>query len=146
MNQRTARVDSRQRNTTVLYVAMDGFDMSVRSYGLVAIGGVTGAVVRYGVSLVFVNEFPWATLSVNVAGAFLLGVVVYEGLFVGGLSRESRLLASTGFLSSFTTYSTFVADTAALDVRWAAVFVVANYGLGFLAVVFGREVVRWLQA
>lgn len=120
--------------------------MSVRSYGLVAFGGVTGAVVRYGVSLVFVGEFPWATLSVNVAGAFLLGIVVYEGLFVGGLSRESRLLASTGFLSSFTTYSTFVADTAALDVRWAAVFVVANYGLGFLAVVSGREVVRWLQA
>lgn len=120
--------------------------MRVRSLGLVAFGGITGALARYAVSLVFVGGFPWATLSVNVIGAFLLGVIVYEGRFVGELSRESRLLASTGFISSFTTYSTFVADAAALDPRIATIYVAANYGVGFLAVLCGRGVVLWLRS
>ncbi len=118
--------------------------MNVRALGLVAMGGFLGALSRYAIAAAFPAAFPWGTLLVNVVGAFLLGVIVYEGILLGGLSREARLLASTGFVSSFTTYSTFAAETVALDPTLAALNVAGNYVLGFLAVFCARTVVRWL--
>lgn len=120
--------------------------MDRRALLLVASGGIAGALSRYAVSLLVPGSFPWGTLAVNVAGAFLLGIVVYRGVFVGRMTRETRLLASTGFIASFTTYSTFAADTVALDPGLAAANVAANYALGFLAVLCAREVVRWSRA
>ncbi len=117
--------------------------MQRRAIPLVAAGGFTGAVLRHGVGFVLPEMFPWGTLLVNVAGAFALGVVVYTTTFRGQISDEARLLVSTGFISSFTTYSTFAGETVRLDPTLAALNVVGNYMLGFLAVLLAREVVRW---
>ena len=111
---------------------------------LIAVGGFTGASLRYSVSLAFVGAFPWGTLAVNVLGSFLLGVVLYERHLVDAVSAETRLLVGTGFLSSFTTYSTFALQTAQLDPSLAALNVVANYALGLLAVLASRLVTRWV--
>jgi CrcB protein len=83
------------------------------------------------------------TLVVNVVGAFLLGVVVYAADDGRVVSEAGRLFVSTGFLSSFTTYSTFAGDTAALAPGVAALNVVGNYALGGAAVLLAREVVQW---
>ena len=112
---------------------------------LVAAGGFAGATARYGVGLAFPAAFPWGTLTVNVAGSFALGVVLYEARLLGALGSDVRLLLGTGFLSSFTTYSTFAAQTMALSPAMAVLNVTANYGLGLLAVLAGRSAVRrWL--
>lgn len=111
--------------------------------GLVAAGGFAGAIVRHAVGVALPGAFPWGTLAVNVAGAFLLGVLLYENRLRGPLSRETRLVAGTGFLSSFTTYSTFALETASASPELAAANVVATYALGFAAVVAGRTAVRW---
>jgi CrcB protein len=79
---------------------------------------------------------------VNVVGSFLLGVLLYESRLVGALSAETRLVVGTGFLSSFTTYSTFAVETAALGPTLAVVNVAANYALGLLAVLAGRLLAR----
>jgi len=110
---------------------------------LVAVGGFAGAVCRYAVAVALPAAFPWGTLAVNVAGAFLLGVVVYGTAGLRRLPEAARLVVATGFLSSFTTYSTFAAETAALSPALAAANVAANYALGFLAVVLARGVVLW---
>ena len=110
---------------------------------LVAFGGFFGALSRHAISLVFPAAFPWGTLAVNVLGCFLLGLVVYETRTRGRIPAAARLFVSTGFISSFTTYSTFAGDTLALAPRLAALNIAANYGLGFLAVLCAREVVRW---
>lgn len=118
-------------------------DMEHRAAALVAVGGFAGALSRHALAVLSPGAFPWGTLAVNVAGAFLLGLVVYGVAERGGIPDAVRLAVSTGFLSSFTTYSTFAGETIALDPALAAVNVAANYGLGFAAVVLAREVVRW---
>ena len=117
--------------------------MKRRGTLLVAAGGFFGAVSRHGVSVVLPESFPWGTLVVNVCGAFILGLVVYTTRTDGGVSDGVRLVFSTGFISSFTTYSTFAGETVSLNPTLAAVNIVGNYALGFLAVLLAREVIRW---
>jgi CrcB protein len=113
---------------------------------LVAVGGFAGAVLRHAVAVALPGGFPWGTLAVNVAGSFALGVLLFEAKLAGRLSSETRLVLGTGFLSSFTTYSTFALQTASLSPELAVANVGANYALGFLAVVAGRSTVRSLAA
>ncbi|WP_435100096.1 fluoride efflux transporter FluC [Halarchaeum sp. P4] len=107
---------------------------------LVAVGGVAGANCRYLAGLLAPGLA--GTLLANVLGAFLLGFVVYETIYRGSLSTEARLLVSTGFLSSFTTYSTFAVDSATATLPLLVVNVVATYALGFAAVLAGRTLAR----
>jgi CrcB protein len=111
---------------------------------LVAVGGFAGAVLRHAVAVALPDGFPWGTLTVNVAGSFALGILLFEAKLAGRLSAETRLVLGTGFLSSFTTYSTFAVQTAALSPMLAVANVGANYALGFAAVLAGRATVRSL--
>ncbi len=108
---------------------------------LVGVGGFVGAVLRHVVSGALPVGFPWGTLTVNVAGSFALGVLLYEAHLTDLLAPETRLVVGTGFLSSFTTYSTFAVQTASLSPMVAVANVGANYVLGILAVLLGRRVV-----
>ena len=117
--------------------------MKLRSTLLVAGGGFAGAVSRYGIALALPESFPWGTLAVNVVGAFALGLFVYRVRDRGHVPDRVRLAASTGFVSSFTTYSTFAVETVALNPGLAAGNVLANYALGFAAVLAAREVIEW---
>ena len=76
----------------------------------VGAGGAVGAVCRYFVGTALSESpYPVPTLVVNVAGSFLLGLLLALG------SGDSLLLfAGVGFCGSFTTYSTFSVDTVRL--------------------------------
>jgi CrcB protein len=111
---------------------------------LIAVGGFVGAILRYAVGRALPTTFPLGTLAVNVLGSFALGVLLYEAHLVGALSAETRLVVGTGFLSSFTTYSTFAVETSRLSPELAVANVGLNYVLGFTAVVLGRSVARWV--
>lgn len=112
---------------------------------LVAVGGFVGATLRHAVTLSLPSSFPWGTLAANVAGCFLLGILLYERHLADRLSAETRLVLGTGFCSSFTTYSTFATETVGLGPQLAAANVGVNYALGFLAVIFGQVVARWVS-
>ncbi|WP_433626816.1 fluoride efflux transporter CrcB [Halomicrococcus sp. NG-SE-24] len=113
---------------------------------LVAVGGFVGATLRHAVAVALPGGFPWGTLAVNVAGSFALGVLLYEARLADLLSAETRLVVGTGFLSSFTTYSTFAVQTASLSPTLAVANVAANYVLGLLAVLSARRVVGGVVA
>lgn len=102
---------------------------------VVAVGGFLGATSRYGVGLLVAG--PAGTLAVNVAGSFVLAVVI-------GVVRSPRLrlFLATGLLSSFTTYSTFAVETASLAPLPALANVGATYALGFAAALAGLAVGR----
>jgi CrcB protein len=117
--------------------------MERRAVTLVALGGFTGAMARHAVTVVLPATFPWGTLTVNVVGSFLLGLLVYGARERGSISPRIRLAVSTGFVSSFTTYSTFAAETVGLAPTLAALNIVGNYALGFLAVLSAQVVIRW---
>lgn len=86
---------------------------------LVIAGGTTGALARYGLSMVLPapGGWPLPTLVINLSGAFLLGILlealVRQGPDAGRL-RVIRLLAGTGFMGAFTTYSTLALETNTL--------------------------------
>lgn len=115
-----------------------------RRVALIGGGGFAGALARHLVAVAAPVSFPWGTLAVNVLGSFCLGVLVYESVLAGRLTPGTRLVVGTGFLSSFTTYSTFALETASLSPGLAATNVVANYGLGLVAVLAGRRVAGWV--
>lgn len=110
---------------------------------LVAAGGFAGAVLRHAVTVTLPTAV-LGTLAVNVLGSFALGALLYEARLSGVLSAETRLVLGTGFLSSFTTYSTFAAQTLSLSPTTAVANVAGNYLLGFLGVILGQAVARWV--
>jgi len=134
---------SNRQPQVLLYVPTESRVWEPRAVALVALGGFAGATSRYGISTLLPAAFPWGTLAVNVVGCFLLGYVVYTVEDRGPISDRLRLFVASGFVSSFTTYSTFAGETVALEPTSAALNVAGNYLLGFLAVLFAREVVRW---
>lgn len=79
--------------------------------GFVALGGALGALARYGVAQGLSHgSWPWATLVVNLVGAFALGLLLEALSRSGddfGARQRLRLTAGTGFCGAFTTYSTF---------------------------------------
>lgn len=66
--------------------------------------------------------FPWGTLAVNVAGSFIIGLALQMSMGRFVWSLETRLLLTTGFCGSLTTFSTFSYETLALleDQQWLA--------------------------
>jgi CrcB protein len=112
----------------------------IEALALVAIGGFVGANGRFLVSELVAG--PAGTLAVNVAGSVLLGFLLYQSIFAGRLSRETRLVVGTGVLSSFTTYSTFAVESIQLGAVGGLGYVVASYALGILGVLLGREAAR----
>ena len=112
--------------------------LTVETIVLVGIGGFAGSNLRYFVgSLVPGLE---GTLLVNALGSFALGFLLYEAMHIGIVSDETKVAATTGFLSSFTTYSTFAVETA-LTPEWAVANVAASYVLGFSGVLLARRAV-----
>lgn len=72
---------------------------------MVLIGGICGALVRYKINIYtsnfYLGTFPLATLCVNLAGSFLMGI-----LFAKVCAGYSYALLGTGFLGGLTTFST----------------------------------------
>ncbi|HAZ95309.1 MAG TPA: fluoride efflux transporter CrcB [Porticoccaceae bacterium] len=99
----------------------------------VAVGGGFGAVARYAISTWIFDstshKFPYATLSVNVLGSFVMGVLFVLILEKGLLPPEWRGVLMIGFLGAFTTFSTFSLDALGL---WqnGHLFLALVYALG----------------
>ncbi|WP_046213403.1 fluoride efflux transporter CrcB [Paenibacillus wulumuqiensis] len=120
-------------------------------YVLVAVFGVLGAVCRYLVSVLIPNHgFPVATLVINLAGCFLLAVIMK---YLSRLPQFSPMLITamgTGFVGSFTTFSTFsVESIQMIEKQWyglAALYMIASLLGGLLASRLGFYLSeRWLS-
>lgn len=97
------------------------------SWLLVALGAAVGAPARYlidrGVQARAGGAFPYGTLSVNITGSLLLGILIGSA---DGASSDLVLLAGVGFCGAFTTYSTFSYETLRLAEDGRVVAAVAN--------------------
>lgn len=110
----------------------------LETLAIVGIGGFAGANLRL-LAIDTGSQLP-GILAANVLGSLVLGFLIYEAQYTGVVDRKSRLLFTTGFLSSLTTYSGFAFYTATAGGPALAVgYVAANYGLGFAGVLVGRE-------
>ena len=111
-----------------------------QAIALVADGGAVGATARYAVELGIPRAL-WATFAANVVGCALLGALVAADRTPGAVTERVRLLVGTGFCSSFTTYSTFALDLVRTQPTVAVGYLLASYGVGFLAVVLAGAAV-----
>jgi CrcB protein len=82
---------------------------------LVVFGGGLGAASRYGIGLlaarVWGTHFPWGTLTANLIGCFLIGLLFALADRARLLSPDIRLLLITGYLGALTTFSSFALET-----------------------------------
>lgn len=105
---------------------------------LVGIGGFAGSNLRYFFDL-FVPSSLLATLTVNVLGCVALGFLLYEQLYGDTISQPARTILATGFIASFTTYSTFVIDVVTTTPQLGIAYLGGSYVLGFVGVLVGQK-------
>ena len=88
--------------------------MNRHQISAVFLGGVTGALARWGILklLPSVDQWPWDIFLINISGAAALGLAV--GFFARSPQKILFLAISTGFCGAFTTFSTFSVDIASL--------------------------------
>lgn len=118
---------------------------------MIAIGGACGALMRYLVSQFVAqqagNTFPWGTMSVNLLGSLIIGILA--GLSSGIIMKEPvRLLLVVGFLGAFTTFSTFSLENMHLlrdgHIKYAVMNILLSNGGGLMLAGLGFVCVRVL--
>lgn len=111
----------------------------------VTLGGGLGALARFLVStwLFLPGRFPWATLIINIAGAFAIGVLWGVGQQQPWFDQWGRYLLVVGLLGGFTTFSAFSLETVALLETGrnfqAMAYVVASVTLCVLMALLGQR-------
>lgn len=112
---------------------------------LVGLGGFIGSVARFLVSKLNLSwhflSIPMGTLTVNVLGSFIIGILVGISTKSDLISTDLRLFLMVGFCGGFTTFSSFSSENLML-MQNGQVFTVLIYTslsilLGFLAVYLG---------
>jgi len=122
---------------------------------LVAVGGASGAVMRYlfGVQTLraFGSGWPFGTFAANILGGLLMGVLAGVLAHRGGADQEKwRLLLGVGVLGGFTTFSAYSLEIALMIERkaWLQAFAysLGSVVLAVTAVFVGLILVRRLVA
>ncbi len=119
----------------------------------VMVGGAIGAGARHLVGQILLARlgpgFPWWTLSVNIAGSLLMGLLI-GWLARSGGSDQARLFLGVGVLGGFTTFSSFSMEFWTLFERGqmaqAAAYVGASVIIGIAACGVGMATMRQLPA
>lgn len=98
-------------------------------YLFVGIAGSLGAILRYLIGIFFFtnSSFPYATLSINLIGSFLLAWLITQFFKKVSISPVIATAIGTGFVGAFTTFSTLSVETVQL-------FQSGSIGLGILYV------------
>ncbi|MCU1533203.1 MAG: camphor resistance protein CrcB [Arthrobacter sp.] len=113
---------------------------------LVGIFGMAGALLRFAVDSWFAHHagsgphWPWATLAVNVAGSFLIGLSISLTGHLE-LGADWRTVIATGLAGGLTTFSSWTTATVRLvsetRYRAAVLNVAANLLAGLAAAALG---------
>lgn len=116
----------------------------------IAIGGALGALSRYllchFVNIACTLTFPIATLTVNLIGGFVMGLLTGYMTYKGILPHNLKAFLITGFLGGFTTFSAFSLDFVLLIEygKWphAFLYALASISLSVLALLGGIALMR----
>jgi len=119
----------------------------------ISLGAIAGALSRYYLGLwltqLFGTGFPYSTLIINISGCFVMGF--FTMLAVGRLIAihpDIRLLVTTGFLGSYTTFSTYELDTANLLQKYSLeidlLYCLSSAFFGLISLVLGNALAEFL--
>ncbi len=119
--------------------------MSVKLLLAVGIGGMLGAGGRYCISLLYgdTNGYPFATLTVNLIGCFLLPFLLNHPYAKQKLAPELLAALTVGVIGSFTTFSTLALETARLwneSVAMAISYILISFFVGLALCFLGYRI------
>ncbi len=125
--------------------------MTLFGYLSIALGGAMGALLRHIISTIVQTQigdpFPWGTLTVNVSGSLLIGIL-FQMFDQIAVSPNMKRLLITGGLGAFTTFSTYSLETFQLIQNRNFGLALINLGgstlAGLIAVFLGISIVRFL--
>ncbi|MEH7443483.1 fluoride efflux transporter CrcB [Bacillus sp. JJ1122] len=119
------------------------------AYLWIGIAGFLGAILRYSIGLFLFDEsqvFPFATLTVNLLGSFILAW--FTTVFVKRFTIPDHMKAAigTGFIGSFTTFSTLSVETVTLihnnEILLAFIYVLVSISGGLIMSRLGYRAVK----
>ena len=124
-----------------------------RSLIAVAIGGMAGCLLRWGLAMMLNRYFPAlppGTLAANLIGCYVIGLALAFFTVNPTLPIEWRLFITTGFCGGLTTFSTFSAEVVLLlqggRPGWAVGAIATHLAGSLLATVAGMATVTWWAA
>jgi CrcB protein len=120
------------------------------TYIAIAVGGTLGCCARYAmtnlVQTVYGRDFPYATLSINLLGSFLMGFLFFATLERLTVSPAVRTGILTGVLGGYTTFSTFEMEMLLLaeqgEALKAVLYMALSVVLGFACAFGGAFIAR----
>lgn len=124
----------------------------VRTVMAISLGAVAGALCRYylglGIGHLLGTAMPYGTLVVNITGCFVMGLLATLSLGqVISLHPDLRLLLLTGFLGSYTTFSSYELDSAKLlfqkNLQADLIYWTGSVLLGFISLQLGTTLAEW---
>lgn len=111
---------------------------------LVGLGGGLGSILRYGTSVLIKPKlFPFATLTVNLTGCFIIGLVFALNIKQDGIANNWKLFLVSGICGGFTTFSAFSLENMVLlqsgKTGLALTYIAASILLGIGATFLGYQ-------
>jgi CrcB protein len=116
----------------------------------IAAGAVPGALSRFHITewtkAKFGSKFPYATFAINLTGCLAMGFFFTISEAIIDYPKELDLFTRTGFLGSYTTFSTYGFDTLSLwrsqQTAATAFYWVGSAILGLIAVIIGVAIAK----
>lgn len=122
----------------------------MQTYLAVAVAGVLGCWLRLllgnFIPTFAGRDFPWATLTINILGSFLMGFLFIATAERFAISQPLRVGILTGFLGGFTTFSAFSMEMLLLvqggEPGKGAIYAVTSVAFGLIACFIGALLAR----
>jgi fluoride exporter len=120
---------------------------------IVFLGGGIGSMLRHGVNVLSARwlgtGFPYGTLTVNVTGSIVMGLLAGYFAFKGEATQSWRLFLMTGILGGYTTFSAFSLDAILLyergQIGQALAYVAASGAVSIFGLFAGLMLIRHLS-
>lgn len=119
----------------------------IKNVLLVAAGGGIGSALRYWIYLLFKTQsFPFATLLINIAGSFLIGIIMGLAIRENNVPADYKLFLATGICGGFTTFSAFSYENVSLlqagKFNLAFIYILASVTAGIAATWLGFKLIN----
>lgn len=123
----------------------------LKTIALVGLGGAVGSICRYLLGY-FIGRhinivFPYGTLSINLLGSLIIGVI-YGLSFKNIITEDWRIFLATGFCGGFTTFSSFSFENVVLlqeseyllMALYSGISLAAGIFLTYTGLIIGRSI------
>ncbi len=121
----------------------------MKQFLLVFLGGGMGSLLRFSVGKILNRptwEIPLGTLTVNLIGSFIIGLILGFAIKNNSLNSNLSLFVATGFCGGFTTFSAFAYENYSFlksgDFTNFFLYASASIILGLLAVLLGLTLIK----